>query len=59
MKNVVVVATRDGKIGCICPCHGFVAGAERKQQDPAPCGCAWVWDESGTLEAVPSRKGSI
>ncbi len=45
--------------GCICPRHGFVAGAVREQQDPAPCGCAWVWDErTGLLEAVPSWKAN-
>ena len=54
--QLVVGATRNNKIGCICPVHGFIEGAERKQQDPAPCGCAWVWNEEGLLEAVPSSK---
>ena len=39
-----------------CPWHGPQVGAEYGQQDPAPCGCAWVWSADGhRLEAVPSR----
>ncbi len=54
-RNNVTIASG----GCICPRHGFVAGAVREQQDPAPCGCAWVWDErTGLLEAVPSWKAN-
>lgn len=37
-----------------CPWHGPQRGAEYGAQDPAPCGCAWVW-EGGQLVAVPSR----
>lgn len=43
--------------GCRCPHCGVVKEAEYKAQDPAPCGCAWVWDEStGLLIATPSRE---
>ncbi len=43
--------------GCRCPQHGEQPGAEYKAQDPAPCGCAWVWDEAtALLVAVLSRK---
>lgn len=37
-----------------CPWHGPQRGAEYKQQDPAPCGCAWVFEDA-RLVAVPSR----
>ena len=48
-----VTMTADGKIKCRgC---GKKVKAEYKAQDPAPCGCAWVW-ENGHLVAVPSRK---
>jgi len=39
--------------GIRCPRHGIVPGAEYRAADPAPCGCAWVW-EGGRLMAVPS-----
>ena len=39
-----------------CPCHGAQRGAEYAAQDPAPCGCAWVW-ENGQLVATDSRQG--
>lgn len=43
--------------GLHCQGCGKMVSAEYKQQDPAPCGCAWVWNESTQrLEAVPSRK---
>lgn len=50
-----VTMTADGKIKCRgC---GKRVRAEYKAQDPAPCGCAWVWDEkTHVLVAVPSRK---
>ena len=57
-----VVATPQNAIyvtvgGIRCPKHGLVAGARYQEQDPAPCGCAWVWDEAThCLVAVPSRK---
>lgn len=38
-----------------CPVHGPQRGAEYRAQDPAPCGCAWVW-ENGRLVAAPSRR---
>lgn len=41
--------------GVRCPVHGVQAGAEYKAQDPAPCGCAWVWEDA-RLIAVPSRR---
>ena len=37
-----------------CPWHGVQRGAEYAAQDPAPCGCAWVWEDD-RLVAVPSR----
>ena len=39
-----------------CPWHGVQRGAEYAAQDPAPCGCAWVW-ENGQLVATDSRQG--
>jgi hypothetical protein len=39
-------------------CHrcGKRVKAEYKEQDPAPCGCAWVWSErTGQLEACSSN----
>jgi len=42
--------------GCVCPVHGFVKGAEYGQQEPAPCGCSWVWDDrTGLLVATEYR----
>lgn len=43
----------DGRIRC-GGC-GQVMDAEYRAQDPAPCGCAWTWNEAGQLEAAPSR----
>ena len=37
-----------------CPYHGPQRGAQYAAQDPAPCGCAWVWEDD-QLVAVPSR----
>jgi hypothetical protein len=37
---------------CLCPFHGLVEGAEYEAQDPAPCGCAWVPGNRGTVLAV-------
>lgn len=36
-------------------CHlcGKRVKGEYKAQDPAPCGCAWMW-ENGRLAAAPS-----
>lgn len=49
-----VKITHDNKTRC--PVHGEADG-EYEAQDPAPCGCAWVWDEkTGRLIAVPSWK---
>ena len=49
----LVQLTADGKIHCD-GCGRTVEGV-REAQDPAPCGCAWVWTDNGRLEAVPSR----
>jgi hypothetical protein len=40
--------------GVRCPRHGMQKGATYGAQDPAPCGCGWVW-ENGKLIAVPQR----
>jgi len=39
-------------------CHrcGRRVQAEYKAQDPAPCGCAWTWNEHGELEASGSNR---
>lgn len=37
-----------------CPVHGEQE-TRYEAQDPAPCGCAWVW-ENGKLIAAPGRK---
>lgn len=49
MSNHVKVQA-DGKLRC--PRHGAIR-AEYKPQDPAPCGCAWIWEDE-YLVAVPS-----
>lgn len=42
--------------GVCCPIHGDIPAARYGQQEPAPCGCSWVWDEQdGSLRAVPYR----
>ena len=47
-----VKMTADNKVRCgNC---GHKVKAEYKAQDPAPCGCAWVW-ENGRLIAVSHR----
>jgi hypothetical protein len=47
-----VKMTADGKVRCgNC---GRKVEAEYKAQNPAPCGCAWVW-ENGRLIAISSR----
>jgi hypothetical protein len=48
-----VKQTADGRVRC-GGC-GQVMDAEYRAQDPAPCGCAWTWNEAGQLEAAPSR----
>jgi len=51
MGNTVKM-TADNKVRCgNC---GHKVKAEYKAQDPAPCGCAWVW-ENGRLIAVSHR----
>ncbi len=51
----LVKRTADGRL-CCGGC-GETVRAEYKAQDPAPCGCAWVWTDDGKLEAVPTRAG--
>ena len=51
--NAVKLDARTGAPAC--PRHGPQRGAEYRAQDPAPCGCTWVW-ENGQLIAVPSRR---
>jgi excisionase family DNA binding protein len=41
-RSDLVVMTADYRVRC--PRHGKVV-AEYKAQDPAPCGCAWVWED--------------
>lgn len=36
-----------------CPVHGE-QNTQYQAQDPAPCGCAWVWEDN-KLIAVPKR----
>lgn len=43
--------------GVLCTACRRVVQAEYKAQDPAPCGCAWVWEDN-RLVAVPSREPS-
>ena len=52
MMPAKVTITKDNRIRC-GGC-GRKVKAEYKAQDPAPCGCAWVW-EGDRLVAVPSR----
>jgi type IV pilus biogenesis protein CpaD/CtpE len=61
VKTIVVAEYVKVEVGGVrCPVHGVQRDAEYAQQDPAPCGCAWVWDEArARLEAVPSRVSSI
>jgi hypothetical protein len=54
-----VAITRKGTVRC--PVHGEIRNStmdDYKAQDPAPCGCAFVWDETqrNILIAVPSRR---
>ncbi len=49
-----VLEVRKGKVWCERCLRVVDAGAV--SQDPAPCGCRWVWDNgSGFLVAVESK----
>jgi hypothetical protein len=47
-----VVMSVDGTVHCTCGRH---VRAAYEAQDPAPCGCAWVW-EDGRLIVAPSYR---